>query len=538
MESAGDGGAEAASVDATAATAEGSLVANLSAEDYDRLSAFYGPELYSMVEDEKHREIVERNSAMRDAVKGLGKVKLGSRSKLTAAAEFINIPREKPRHDREDTPARADANHKRLLTVLGLKKLYNSLYNQRVPFRVRLDIELARLLEWIAPSEEERAYKEKVLLQLELIISALFPNAVMHVFGSYATGLSLPGGDIDVCIQTNEDELSTLKLLVYALSKLDLLHSFECVFNAKVPVVKAIDKATGVKIDISIWQQNAMDTTQFIKEKVGSTSTCRQVAQCEQYKYMQPLILLIKLFLQLRNLNDTYIGGIGSYLLYCMVLSFLQLHVSSCIRIKDEENTLASLYVDFFYYWGFLRDYNQFATTVRGFGHVFPKNLLNTRDTALLTCESPLETSVDIGKNAFNMGSARASFQNAFFVLMEKQNMSGDRSGAHERHNDCILEALYDPSHPIFQHRTESPTTRTTHSSYDYQKRASSENSLKEVCEQLRRMAEEAAAPNGEKSLMGSVSHKTEDGAAVDKGKSLPFYVIADAVTKEFYSSD
>ncbi|CDR96853.1 Poly(A) RNA polymerase protein 2 [Babesia bigemina] len=525
MESVGDGGAEAPSVDAGAAADDGSLVANLSTEDYDRLSAFYGPELYSMVEDEKHREIVERNSAMREAVKGLGKVKLGARSKLDAPCEFINIPREKLRQDK-DTSAKG-ANQKNLVTVLGLKKLYNALYTPRVPFRVKLDVELAKLLEWIAPSDEERAHKEKLCTYLAHVGDQLRRASTF----ADATGLSLPGGDIDVCIQTTEDELSTLKLLVYAMSKMDLLHSFECIFNAKVPVVKAIDKATGVKLDISIWQQNAMDTTQFIKDK------------CEQYKYMQPLILLIKLFLQLRNLNDTYIGGIGSYLLYCMVLSFLQLHVSSCSRSKDEENTLASLYVDFFYYWGFLRDYNQFATTVRGFGHVFPKSLLSSRDTALLACESPLETSVDIGKNAFNMGSARASFQNAFFVLMEKQNMSGDRgggSGAHDR-QDCILEALYDPSHPIFQHRSESTIKRTMHQSYDYQKLASPENSLKEVCEHLRRMAdnaESAGTANRQKPLAASVSHKPDDGTAGDEQKSLPFYVIADAVTREFYSTD
>lgn len=78
---------------------------------------------------------------------------------------------------------------------------------------------------------------------------------------------------------------------------------------------------------------------------------------------MQPLILLIKLFLQSRSLGDTYFGGVGSYLLYCMVLSFLQLHNSSTNNTFDDKNSLATLFMDFFYYWGFVRDYKQFTTS-------------------------------------------------------------------------------------------------------------------------------------------------------------------------------
>lgn len=43
----------------------GALVANLSPSELERLSAYYGSEVYSMVDDAIHREIIERNSAMR-----------------------------------------------------------------------------------------------------------------------------------------------------------------------------------------------------------------------------------------------------------------------------------------------------------------------------------------------------------------------------------------------------------------------------------------------------------------------------------------
>lgn len=51
---------------------------------------------------------------------------------------------------------------KRLRDVLGLSKFYSDASRHRVPFMVMLDVELARLLEWLSPSEEERAAKEMV----------------------------------------------------------------------------------------------------------------------------------------------------------------------------------------------------------------------------------------------------------------------------------------------------------------------------------------------------------------------------------------
>ncbi|GFE53280.1 topoisomerase-related nucleotidyltransferase [Babesia ovis] len=508
------------------------IVANLSTADLERLSAYCGPEVYSMVEDEKQREIKERNNAMREAIKDPAKSKREGRSKIGPTAEFITI---KSKTDKEDTPAKPEnvQNGKPLREILGLDVFYNTAKHIRVGFRVMLDVELSKLLEWLAPSEEERAAKEMVLVQLEMVVAALFPKAQMCVFGSYVTGLSLPGGDIDVCIKANGDEIAMLRLLVYALSRLELLHSFECVFNTGVPVVKAIDKNTGVKLDISIWQANAINTTNFVK------------AKCKEYKYMQPLVLLLKLFLQLRNLNDTYIGGIGSYLLYCMVLSFLQMHDATCRKSSDDDNTLANMFIDFFYYWGFIRDYDQFVTTVRGFGHVYPRTLFKTNtDSAMLACESPLEPSVDIGRHAFNMGSACSAFQQAFFALRDKETVMDARHRGDfrfERSSGSILENLYDPSHPVFQHRAQSSAAIPTSRRYQYQKFPNFENSLREVCRQLGEVTdrnEEGVVFNPQKKLMGSISQKEDSTSNDGKTDNVPFYVIAEAITNEFYSNE
>lgn len=275
-----------------------SIVGSLSEPELDKLSANYGAELYAMVDDGLHKEIVERNSAMRETVKSFGKNKMEQRSKLDMTGSFITIARDATKREAATSHTK-EKKAKCLRDILGLANFYSEISETRVPFMVMLDVELSRLLEWLSPSAEERAAKEMVLLKLEIVVNALFPDNRMQVFGSYITGLSLPGSDIDVCIGVDGHDLTALKLLVYALSRLDLLHSFECVFNTPVPVIKAMDKNTGVRVDISIWQKAAMKTTMFVKEKVRiskfspfetcrsaiNTSTCNRSSFCSSSSY-------------------------------------------------------------------------------------------------------------------------------------------------------------------------------------------------------------------------------------------------------------
>eukprot|EP00375_Theileria_parva_P002201 XP_764878.1 hypothetical protein [Theileria parva strain Muguga] len=370
--------------------------------DDNKLSQNYGAELYSMLDSEEQKQISKRNSTMRDKAKSLNKTKAPDLSKKELPGLYINISTE---NDPQKLKTKSK-DQKTLRNILDLYKLHSFLKTARLPFIILLDVELHRLLQWLTPTEEEKLAKEQVLLQLEIVVNALFPHGKLKVFGSYVTGLSLPGADIDVCIQSDGDQLCILNMVVYALNRLGLVHSFECIYNTTVPVVKLVDKRTGVRLDLSVYNDSAFKTTKFIQE------------MCLKYKYMQPLILLIKLFLQSRSLGDTYFGGVGSYLLYCMVLSFLQLHNSSTNNTFDDKNSLATLFMDFFYYWGFVRDYKQFTTSVRGLGHVYPRTLRKDKSDNTFSCENPLDNSVDIGANSFNMHSVISSFQNAFMVFL------------------------------------------------------------------------------------------------------------------------
>lgn len=48
----------------------------------------------------------------------------------------------------------------------------------------------------------------------------------------------------------------------------------------------------------------------------------------DYYPAIRPLIFIVKAYLNQRGMNEVYKGGLGSYSIICMVISFLQVGYS------------------------------------------------------------------------------------------------------------------------------------------------------------------------------------------------------------------
>ncbi len=55
--------------------------------------------------------------------------------------------------------------------------------------------------------------------------------------------------------------------------------------------------------------------------------------QIKHYGMLRPLVLVIKYFLSQRALNDTYTGGIGSFMLTMMCLHIVQQVRRACAHV-------------------------------------------------------------------------------------------------------------------------------------------------------------------------------------------------------------
>lgn len=145
------------------------------------------------------------------------------------------------------------------------------------------------------------------------VILKSYPYAKVCVFGSFATGLNLPSSDIDMlCYYPAVREQTLINKLTSDFVRSGICSSIEPIKSAKCPIIKLQDKETGINVDISFNRENGVCCVKLIKQMLA------------KYAELRPLLLVLKCFLKSRQLNETYHGGVASYLLTMLVVSHLQ----------------------------------------------------------------------------------------------------------------------------------------------------------------------------------------------------------------------
>lgn len=143
----------------------------------------------------------------------------------------------------------------------------------------------------------------------------------------------MPRRDIDLVIESRAMELYEKRKILYNLAqvlrKANITHNVQVIAKAKVPIIKFAtnlgmhdtlysivrppDSESGrFAVDISLNQSGGIKTGRIIKGLLKELPALRS------------LVMMIKLFLNQRSMNEVYTGGLGSYAIVCMAVSFLQ----------------------------------------------------------------------------------------------------------------------------------------------------------------------------------------------------------------------
>ncbi len=84
-----------------------------------------------------------------------------------------------------------------------------------------------------------------------------------------------------------------------------------------------------------------------------------------EFEALEPLLYALKNLLKNGNLNNPYTGGLSSYGLILMLVSFLQnqRQNSKCIKINDLLNpfNLGKLFLEFCWYYGIMFDHTKYV---------------------------------------------------------------------------------------------------------------------------------------------------------------------------------
>ena len=259
------------------------------------------------------------------------------------------------------------------------------LNRMRVAPLVKLHNEIVQFYNLMKPRQHEVKLRLDLVDEIRGIVYKEFGGrhkVQVETFGSLKTGLFLPSSDIDLVItflggeQHNDDTNSNtemhdendweahmkeaagsrMKRFADAIrrewfsdGKLSYLEVLE---SARVPIVKFTHKPSNLNVDVSFDKLNGPENADFMNRMI------------ERMPPLKPLVYVLKAYTAARGLNEPYSGGIGSFLLQLMIISFIQQ------KSREEFNrgrqasanvkNLGSMLLEFFELYGI--DFNYLTT--------------------------------------------------------------------------------------------------------------------------------------------------------------------------------
>jgi non-canonical poly(A) RNA polymerase PAPD5/7 len=229
--------------------------------------------------------------------------------------------------------------------------------------------ELIDFYNWVKPQDYEKEVRADLLNRLTLAFRRIEPGGQLKAFGSYAAGLYLPVGDMDLVFLTKSFQPGRTapsglppkpaKKLLYRFS--DLLRNQRIAVDgsvtvipfAKVPIVKFVDARTGLRVDLSFDNDSGLIANETFQ--LWKTA----------YPTMPILVSIIKQFLMIRGWNDVSTGGLGGFSIICLVTSLVQ-HMPG---IGPSPN-LGEMLVEFFNIYGNLLDRDSVAIRLDPPGYI------------------------------------------------------------------------------------------------------------------------------------------------------------------------
>ncbi|KAK4439189.1 Terminal nucleotidyltransferase 4B [Sesamum alatum] len=275
---------------------------------------------------------------------------------------------------------------------------------------LQLHKEILDFCDFLSPTREEQQSRNAAIESVFDVVKYIWPNAEVEVFGSFKTGLYLPSSDIDVVILGSNVKTPQMGLqaLSRALSQRGIAKKIQVIAKARVPIIKFVEKKSGVAFDISFDVHNGPKAAEFIQ---------------------------------------VYTGGIGSYALLSMLIAMLRAHQD---RQASPEHNLGVLLVNFFDMYGCRLNTVDVGVSCNGGGIFFSKsNKGFTVDgrPSLIAIEDPQAPDNDIGKNSFNYYQARSAFAMAFTTLTNAKVIT--RLGP----NRSILGAIIRPDAVLLERK-------------------------------------------------------------------------------------
>ncbi|KAI9013024.1 hypothetical protein BC832DRAFT_548586 [Gaertneriomyces semiglobifer] len=330
----------------------------------------------------------------------------------------------------------------------------------------RLSQEIEDFVNVLSETPEHSERRQNYIALIKNAFKVAFPNMRFELFGSSATGLSLPGADIDIVIIDDQQPAATQKAAASQLKRIkSVMKPFrgqdgvcQILGKARVPILKIqVTETERYNVDISFQQLNATDGV-----AVTRTLLSRQ-------PLLRPLVFVLKVFMKCRGLNNPATNGIGGYAIVLWLASFLEIHP---IMFPSHPSTAGQIFLDFLLFFGRVFDYWNVGLrpSQRGTGVLFDKNNgphYKKGCAGLLSIEDPVDPAVDPGLPFTSVPEATGHFSACWDWLHAEFVERGGRRHSESKGLLGGILSLDEPSKrtyksPKAQQKQRSPQSKQT----------------------------------------------------------------------------
>lgn len=280
---------------------------------------------------------------------------------------------------------------------------------------LKLHYEILDFYNFIQLKEDEKELRYKTFNFIKEIIDTNFPEFICELYGSFKTGLSLPNSDIDILImkkeenenfQSNKESNNFLQKslgLIYDVFKLKKEFTHLEFVNAKVPIIKCTYGETNINIDISIFKKNGIFFAKQIEEIINV------------YPEIRPLMLIIKYMLRQRDLNEIYLGGVSSFIIFTLLYYYIidvNKRVVYSVNKGEKEKllTLGHLLLGFFNFYGYDFNYKKLGISIRNGCFLYERK---GDSKHILSVENFQDIYQDLGKSCYKFNQVIDVFKYA-----------------------------------------------------------------------------------------------------------------------------
>lgn len=271
-----------------------------------------------------------------------------------------------------------------------------------------LHTEIEHFNAYMKPTSTEHALRVQVVKRIESLALQVWPTARVEVFGSYRSGMFLTDSDIDLDVSRVRDRLLLRAFEAELLaSNIAEPNSILVIEKASVPIIKLVDRTSKIKVDISFNNYDGIKKIELINEYK------------RKYPILSKLVMVLKQFLVLHDLNNSYTGGISSFSLILMCINFLQLQPMDKV---GESANLGMLLLEFLELYGKEFDYDTSCIRIVNGGQYLPKEralrtMIDGHRPKFLCIEDPLDSRINAARPSYHAPSVKCAFEYAFNLL-------------------------------------------------------------------------------------------------------------------------